>query len=381
MFLKFTELPRLPRVSAVQGSTLKRVIFLLMVYETRHHRTFCVSQRQILSYFNRSKREVLGSYLKDFQSDKFFTKKHFSRGDRPDEYERGPYFKKRTRETDRILDAANALWNHKTGLLRMWPYPTAWGHGCLSPAAILILAVLQVAEEEIPRFDLQGYLTTFLTQDSFERGIAELGNEKLIFMTPWGFTIAPGWQHKLENYMKTTSSCCDRQISGDQRRQREIRENRERVAKGIVTHAEKTKLLDQPCIFCKSDTEPRTEMEHFPPKKFLRLSNSVVFNHRLLVSAIHNQCNSELGIFVRSLPRLVVTPGKLVLRNTDVDLNRIFLASKEVHQNRFHQAYRTKDKTLALFSIHMTLSLWLTIMQNIPHLIKCRTIVTEKLKN
>lgn len=360
MLLKFEDLPPIPRVSAIEGSPLKCVIFYLMVYETRYNRTFCVSQRQLLGFFNHSKRDVIGHYLKEFQSKRFFKKTYFSRKDRPDEYQRGSYFDGRSREIMRINQMADSLWNEKNGLLRLWPHTTAWGHGCLSPAGIFILAVLQRLYEEVSQDQLYNYLKPLVSEKSFEKQIGVLKKEKLIMQTPWGISVFPGWDRRLGDLLHRKPECCPRQLSGDLRRAEETRMNRERVARGIITHAERKLLGDLPCVLCRLELEPREEMEHFPPKKFLRLAGASTENHIALVWSIHSKCNGLEKLFIRSLPRIVVKPGILYLKE-GTNLMGTYKASANFHLERFQKAFQAGDFEAAMTAITFALSLWLAI--------------------
>jgi len=351
------QLPQLPAVSVLDGNTFESVIFCRFVSLTGHVREFNQSQRQLLSLFNRSGQRAMGKYLKKAQSKGLIKKVRATKGLLADGYSRGILFDTETQESRRLIKLSNSLWGPK-GLLRTWPYPTAWGHGCLPGAVILSLATLRLLEESISKKSLREYLSPLVPQSSFNSGLKFLFEKHLVYGEGDRLIIAPDWESKLERWLDTHPACNERQEAGDKRRAAEIENNRIRVQKGELTEGEKTQLLALPCVV-KGCKNKQHQLEHFPPRHFLKQLD--VITNRHFVWSICKTHNRKMADFIKSLDSTIPIPPTLLRIKRGVDPKRAYSASANLGIQKFYMAYKKDDHDAAVEAIRWVLGLWKAI--------------------
>jgi hypothetical protein len=353
------QLPQLPTVSVLDGDIFESVILCKFVSLTGQAREFNQSQRQLLSLFNRSKQQAMSGKLERAQGKGLIKKIRASKGLLADGYIRGVYFKTETQETRRLIKLSNSLWGTK-GLLRSWPYPTAWGHGCLSGAAILSLATLRLLDESISKKSLREYLSSLVPQSSFNLGIKFLFENYLVYGEGDRLLIAPDWESKLELWLQNCAACNERQEKGDKRRAVEIEINRSRVRKGKLTDAERKQLLALPCVVkgCKSK---RHQIEHFPPQHFLKHLD--VTTNRHFVWSICKKHNRDMADFIKTLDsNLEIPPNKLRIKR-GIDPISVYSASADRGIQKFYRAFDEQDHDAATDAIRLVIGLWKAINQ------------------
>ncbi len=355
------DLPVIPTVLALPERVFRRVVLAWFVHCAGRPGGLENSQRQICSRFNRSNREIIGSYLKEAREFGFLKLLTPSDGLNPDVHTRGAFFENRTRDSDRLIQLANSLWGSHRGLLRQWPYPTAWGHGCTPPAAILCLATLNVLVEPIPRKTLRQYLEPLVPESSFNEAIRWMKARHLVVQGDSGLEASTDWQEKFVRHLDTSLAGNKRQERGDRRRTRESFVNRVRVKKATITKLEQDSLMRLPCVRkgCKNHA---TEMEHFPPYRFLRHLEDRTNRH--LVWAICEEHNDETQSFIKHQPGISVEISSQLFIDARCSKWDVYEAVCNLDIQRFYSAANRKDGQEGNFAISNSLALLNAIIQS-----------------
>lgn len=354
------ELPSLPAVSVLNGPSFESVLHCSFVYFSGPKRRFSQSQRQVSSMFNRTGRDTIGKHLRTAHQKGFILKVRTSSGADPDEYVRGDFFARETPESRALITLSTSLWGTQ-GLLRNWPYPTAWGHGCLPPAAILAMATLSVLDESISKKSLRRYLAPLVKESSFNGAMQYLTKHHLAYADGGRLLIAPDWKTKLQAILDAKPACNERQDKGDQRRRAESEKNRMRLANSELTDAERQQILKLPCVV-KGCRRKAKEVEHFPPRHFLK--ELEVSTNRHFVWAICWKHNHQMQAFIKKLPNTkAIPPHEIILRKQSVDPLRIYSASANLRIVQFYEAYNRDDIAAATQAATMALGLWKAISQ------------------
>jgi len=354
------ELPSLPAVSVLNGPTFESVLHSSFVYFSGPKRRFSQSQRQVSSMFNRTGRDTIGKHLKTAQKKGYILKVRDTSGANPDEYVRGAFFSHETPESRALITLATSLWGTQ-GLLRNWPYPTAWGHGCLPPAVILAMATLSGLDESISKKSLRRYLSPLVKESSFNSAMQYLVTHHLVYTDAGRLLIAPDWQIKIEAILDAKPACNERQDKGDRRRRLESEKNRMRLANSELTDAERQQILKLPCVV-KGCRRKAKEVEHFPPRHLLK--DLEVSTNRHFVWAICWKHNHQMQAFIKKLPNAKATPPhKIVFRKQGVDPLRIYSATANLQIIKFYEAYNRNDIDAATHAATMALGHWKAISQ------------------
>jgi hypothetical protein len=355
------ELPVIPRVSVLPDRVFRRVVLAWFIHCAGRPKGLENSQRQICSRFNRSNREIVGNYLKEAREANFLKLLTVSDGLNPDVHVRGSFFDNRTREGERFIQLANSLWGSQSGLLSQWPYPSAWGHGCASPAAILCLATLNLLDEPIQKKTLRKYLEPLVPESSFNDAVRWMRGRDLIVLGPCGLIASKDWQEKFVRHLFTSLAGSNRQERGDRRRKRESATNRSRVKKATITRLEQDALKRLPCVSrgCK---KLGTEMEHFPPRRFLRHLADQTNKH--LVWSICEKHNDETQSFIKYQPSIPADISSQFFIDARCSKWDVYKAVSDINIQRFYAAARRRDDKEANVVIGTTLALLNSIVQS-----------------
>ena len=304
--------------------------------------------------------------LKTAQNKGFLKKVKASEGLFPDSFIRGEYFAKDNAESRAIITLAKSLWG-SDGLLRDWPYPAAWGFGCLKTGVLLCLATLRKLDENISKKSLRKYLEPLVSQSSFNEAIRILTERHMVVHSCGGLVLATDWENKLQHWLESAPACIQRKEKGDARRKAEQTANRMRVRKQKLTDAERITLLALPCVVKGCQSRKKHEMEHFPPIRFLKELD--VQTNRHFVWSICRDHNIELSRFIRKLPNSQVIPPNELELAPGVDPLRIYSASANRGIVKFYEALRKEDRKqvtdedleAATQAVVMVLGLWKAI--------------------
>ncbi len=348
------DLPVIPRVLVLPERVFRRVVLAWFVHCAGRPGGLENSQRQICSRFNRSNREIIGSYLKEAREFGFLKLLTPSDGLNPDVHTRGAFFENRTRDSDRLIQLANSLWGSHRGLLSQWPYPTAWGHGCTPPAAILCLATLSILDEPIQRKRLRQYLEPLVPESSFNEAVRWMRDRQLVEIKSCGLTTSLDWENRLTQHLASSRAGQNRLERGNERRRRESEQNRARVKKATISRLEKDALKKLPCVW-KGCQNYGHEMEHFPPRRFIgHLEDQT---NRFLVWAICEKHNDETQSFIKGLPRIPLNHSGRVFIDARCTEFEIYRAAANRQIQRFYNAYEIGNGDLAVDAIVKTVSL------------------------
>lgn len=326
------ELPVLPRVSILKGKTFQSVLFCRFVSLAGQKKRLDHSQRQVLSLFNRSQQRAISRHFVAAQDAEILVKVHHTQGADPDVYIRGKFFVGNSSDSRALKTMSRSLWGSK-GLLKTFPFQTAWGHGCLSPGVILCLATLCALNESISKKSLRRYLSPLIYQSSFDTALRFLKEHHLVFGDAGRLVIAPDWESKVRAWLDTNPKCNERHQKGERRRKAESDANLVRVAKGKLTDAELKQLLALPCVVkgCKSKSE---QQEHFPPKKFLKQLD--VITNRHFVWSICSRHNRDMADFIKLLDSTIPIPPVLLVMRRGSDPMRIYSAAVDLEIQKFY---------------------------------------------
>lgn len=357
------ELPVIPRVSVLPRRVFQRVVFAWFIHCAGRPGGLEDSQRQICSRFNRSNREIIGNYLKEARELNFLRLLTPSDGLNPDVHIRGSFFKNRTRDSDRFIQLANSLWGSHRGLLSQWPYTEAWGHGCTPPAAVLSLATLNLLDEPIPKKALWIYLQPLVSESSFNESIRWMRSRNLIGESQQGLTISNEWHEQFRAHLNTSRAGYRRQERGDQRRRREGFANRIRVKKSTLTKSDQKKLKQLPCVR-KNCKRLGTEIEHFPPRRFLK--DLRVQTDKRLVWSICAEHNDETVQFIKRSPSVSFNSSLEIFADARCTELEIYDAVANLAIARFYSGFYMGDTFRAALVVGQTLALFKTVLKSNP---------------
>jgi hypothetical protein len=348
------ELPALPTVSVLKGTLFQSTLFCRFVSLSGQKKKLSLSQRQVLSLFNRSQQRALSRHFVAAQDAGILVKVHHTQGADPDVYIRGEFFEGNSSDSRALITLSHSLWGSE-GLLKTFPCQTAWGHGCLSPSVILCLATLCALDESISKKSLRRYLSPLVPESSFDSALRFLKEHYLVFGDAGRLMIAPDWESKVRAWLALNPKCNERHQKGERRRKAESDANRVRVAKGKLTDAELTQLLALPCVF-KGCRNKRHQQEHFPPLKFLRRHFDVVTN-RHLVWSICKKHNGQTKGFIARLPADALMPPNTLIIADGVDPMRLYSATANTWITRYYAASKENDSAAAIHSFRMVIGL------------------------
>ena len=353
-----TKLPDLPRVLALDGNTFESVVHAKAVYETRRRKEWQVSQRYLLSVFNRSSQASVSKHLRSAVEKNFVKKHRKSRGALPDVYVRDHFFVNNPHQGEMLIRLSNSLFGKKHGLLHDWPPPAAWSHGSLGAPAVLCLAVLRKTQNPIAKAALKTYLSSLVSKSSFDRAINLLKKHRLIAVKNKIVALAPNWELTLTRYLEEHTACNERKRKGDTRRRQESERNRQRAAKGSLTDAERQELRTLRCVR-KGCRRKATQLEHWPPKRYLK--DLADRTNRHLVWAICPKHNKETCNFIKSLGPITPESSMKVFTRQDTDPRLLYRVCANYWYAKFIRAFEVQDREAATAAIGNVLGYWLTV--------------------
>lgn len=346
--MSLSDLPELPADLKSGDRLFKRVILTFMIQQIAKNGHARVSQRFLLSQFNRSNQGPISRFLGDFVRDGYLVKWIPSDGVQPDEYALGPIFDRQTEHTDLLKTLSESLWGESRGLLAGWEYQSMWGYGCFPGPSVICMAALAAIGVGVSRSDLRAYLRPIVSDSSFDRTVTKLLQHSLITSGPEGLALSWDWKERLEVLLESNPACNDRQVKGDLRRNLESQTNLRRVAGGLLSHAERISLRSLPCVRCGGRSR---QVEHFPAVKFLISLGPGVIDNRNVVWAICRTCNRGPAEFIKRLPRFDRPLSVECHFSPQADPIRCFRASANFHLERFYEAFLANNERQALREI------------------------------
>ncbi|MBN4084028.1 hypothetical protein JYT54_00875 [bacterium AH-315-A03] len=305
------------------------------------------ARRDIQTFFNRSGGTRVSKHLRGLVEEGWLAVAERTRGRIPHTYCRGPLLRRRTLLREDWQSIATSLWGHG-GLLAEFRGSPALGVGCLGPCRVLVLAAV-VYDPPVPASVLRGYLAAWMSRQTVWAATKTLMDVGLIELADGGFVPVEGWREILDRLVAELPAGADRQQRISQRVLLDRETFTELLRSGAVSPEERAQLLARPCVRCGARS---TEIEHFPPRKFLAL------NHRYLVWAICSACNNHLSIFIRGLPKPPTPASQVVVAADGADRVEWLRASLEVGLRRLYAAADVGNQDEALGAIRRSLALW-----------------------
>jgi hypothetical protein len=174
--------------------------------------------------------------------------------------------------------------------------------------------------------------------------------------------LAPTWEETIRHYLEENPACNQRKYQGDERRRQESVQNRRRVAKGLLTDAERYELTTLPCVR-QGCCRKAIQMEHFPPRRYLKDLDD--FNNISLIWAICPEHNRETSEFIKTLGPIsvdLIPPFRIV---GDTNPFLLYRLVSNFWYAEFYEAFLAGDRGAAIRAIRATLSYWLA-MKDLP---------------
>lgn len=234
-----------------------------------------LARRDVQEFFNRSGGTRVSKHLRGLVGEGWLSVTKRTRGAIPHVYSRGPLLRRRTLLSEDWQSIATNLWGDG-GLLAEFRGSSAFGVGCLGPYRLLVLAVI-VYDPPVPGLVLRGYLGPWMSRQTVWAATNKLTDIGLIELAAGGFVPVEGWRKTLDRLVVELPAGADRQQRIRERNLLDREAFTELLRSGAISPEERAQLLARPCVRCGGRS---TQVEHFPPRKFLDL------NHRHLVWAI-----------------------------------------------------------------------------------------------
>jgi len=228
----------------------------------------------------------------------------------------------------------------------------------MPPGAVLCLATLRRLGQPVIAAELQCYLSALAVTESFDKCIKKLREEGLVQLLGPFVSLAPDWEVTMQRYLEEKPACNERKRKGDMRRRQESEQNRRRVTRGILTDAERQELRTLRCVR-KGCRKKATEVEHFPPKRYLR--NLDDRHNPYLLWAICPEHNLETSEFIKILGPISVNPIPPFRIVGDTDPFLLYRLVSNHWYGKFYEAFLAGDRQAAQQAIRITLSYWLAI--------------------
>jgi hypothetical protein len=198
-------------------------------------------------------------------------------------------------------------------------------------------------------------------ESSFNEAIRWMKARHLVVHGDFGLEASTDWQEKFVRHLDTSLAGNKRQERGDRRRTRESFVNRVRVKKATITKLEQDSLMRLPCVRkgCKNNA---TEMEHFPPYRFLRHLEDRTNRH--LVWAICEEHNDETQSFIKYLPGIPADISSQLFIDVRYSKWDVYEAVCNLDIQRFYSAAQRRDGQEADSAISNSLALLNAILQS-----------------
>ena len=340
-------LPPLPDPSQKPEGAFRGLLLADVLYRMGADGRVPLARRDVQEFFNRAGGTRVSKHLRGLVEEGWLSVAERTRGAIPHVYSRGPLLRRRGGLGDDWEKIAVSLWGDG-GLLAEFRGSPALGVGCLGPCRVLVLAAV-VYDPPVPSSVLRGYLGPWMSRQTVWAATTKLTDVGLIEPTDGGFVPVEGWRETLDRLVVELPAGEDRQQQIKQRVLLDREAFTELLHSGAISPEERAQLLAKPCVRCGARS---TQVEHFPPRKFLAL------NHRHLVWAICSACNNHYSIFIRGLPKPPTPPSQVVVIADGADPVEWLRASLEVGLRRLYAAADAGNQDEASAAIRRAHALW-----------------------
>jgi hypothetical protein len=364
-----SSLPQLPIPQKAPDSRPLRHLLSTVLFFASQRLDGHISQREILQYLNRASRAPIHEKLFTLRQEGFLTRinrrKDLTDADR---YKAGK----------KLTGVHGQAWHElilnlygKNGICKDLLGHPAFGTGFLNQNGMLIIGALIHSVIPLSVKNLHSYLSFFIGDENTIRNRLKLAEKHgLVIQNSSTWSIAPRFQKALDKYSREYGPD-NRRIRTDLRTQVEREEYAIHLRYGKITQKEQDELRTSGCIRCGktnqqhiADTGKQLQMEHFPPKKWLKTwgyTDHIDFNW-----AICSKCNNNYSQYIKRRP--APTLDKFIRTSfvADADISRTVLASLETAIQKFYRHIDGKRygeaSKIALHAFHLWAS---TIPQNV----------------
>jgi len=320
-----------------------------------------ISRRDLQQEFNRSNGRVVSKHLSGLVKQGWLSVRKESRGVYANRYSSGRRFARSPKLRKDWSELSACLFGD-SGLLSSLFSRSAFGPGFLGVNGLLIVSTLNNSLRPLSVKELHQYLGFFMSRQTIKNVLVKLAKQSPALAVETGglWNCPNGVLNALHTY-ETTKGPNRRSKKTRARIQFERAEHGVRVKRGLLTPADEERLKTS-CIRDKTHKMP-FEVEHFPPKKFLRAW--LQKDHIDLSWGICAECNNRYSHWIKkqSAPILdMSTPINITIK-AGMDIRRAVLARLETNLRRFYKSVDNGDDSKALKSIVDAYRMWLAVIK------------------
>ena len=354
-------LPQLPCPVHRLEPPYRRVLLSYALGRIKSRTEGDISRRDLQQEFNRSNGRLVSKHLSGLVKQGWLGIRKKSRGVYANRYTSGRRFTRSPKLRKDWLELSSCLFGDN-GLLSNLFSRSAFGPGFLGVNGLLVVSTLNNSLRPLSAKELHQYLGFFMSRQTINNVLLKLARQSpVLAVNSDGLWDCPNdVLNALQTY-ETTRGPDRRSKKTRARIQFERTEHGVRVKRGLLTPSDE-KRLKTSCIRSKTHKKP-FEVEHFPPKKFLRAW--LQKDHIDLSWGICADCNKKYGSWIKkqSAPILdISTPIKITIQ-AGVDIRRVVLARLETNLRRFYKSVDSGDDSKALKLIVDAYRLWLAVIK------------------
>jgi hypothetical protein len=320
-----------------------------------------ISRRDLQQEFNRSNGRLVSKHLSGLVRHGWLSVRKKSRGVYATRYSSGRRFARSPKLRKDWLELSACLFGD-SGLLSNLFSRSAFGPGFLGVNGLLVVSTLNNSLRPLSAKELHQYLGFFMSRQTINNVLLKLAKHlPVLAIKSDGLRDCT---NDVLNALQTYETTRGPNIRSKKTRagiQFERAEHGVRVKRGLLTPADE-KRLKTSCIRSKTHKKP-FEVEHFPPKKFLRAW--LQGDHIDLSWGICADCNNRYGHWIKkqSAPILdTSTPIKITIK-AGFDIRRVVIARLETNLRHFYKSVDSGNDSKALKLIVDAYRLWLAVIK------------------
>ena len=341
--------------------TYRRVLLPYALGRIKSRTEGDISRRDLQQEFNRSNGRLVSTHLSGLVEQGWLSVRKKSRGVYANRYTSGRRFVRSPKLRKDWLELSDCLFGDGDLLSNLFSR-SAFGPGFLGVNGLLVVSTLNNSLRPLSAKELHQYLGFFMSRQTINNVLLKLARQSPVLAIKIdGLWKCPNDVLSALHTYETTRGPDKRSKKTRARIKLERAKHGVRVKRGLLTPADE-KRLKTSCIRSKTHKKP-FEIEHFPPKKFLRAW--LQKDHIDLSWGICAACNKKYGSWIKqqSAPILdMSTPIKITIK-AGVDIRRAVLARLETNLRRFYKSVDSGDDSKALKLIVDAYRLWLAVIK------------------
>lgn len=354
-------LPQLPCPEHRLEPPYRRVLLPYALGRIKSRTEGDISRRDLQQEFNRSNGRLVSTHLGGLVEQGWLGVRKKSRGVYANRYTSGRRFARSPKLRKDWSELSACLFGDD-GLLSKLFSRSAFGPGFFGVNGLLVVSTLNDSLRPLSAKELHQYLGFFLSRQTINNVLLKLSKQSpALAIKSDGLWSCPNDILNALHIYETTRGPDKRSKKTRARIQFERAKHGMRVKRGLLTPADEIRLKTS-CIRSKTHKKP-FEIEHFPPKKFLRAW--LQKDHIDLSWGICAACNKKYSSWIRqqSAPFLdTSTPIKITIK-AGMDIRRAVLARLETNLRRFYKSVDNGDDSKALKLIVDAYRLWLAVIK------------------